>query len=202
MPPRGVWGQKAPALNTTYDAWLGPDDDDRPGEERRGAILAEVVRRYLRAYGPAASADIRAWSGLSGLPAVIKELAPELRTYRDERGRTLLDLADAELPADDLPLPPRFLPAFDNAVLGYDDRTRIIDDEHKRLSILGTRYVLVEGRVAGAWTSEGDAGGGVTLTVTPLRRLTRAEQSEVADEGEHLARFLGDGRAGRMAWAR
>ncbi len=199
VPPRGLWGQKAPALNTTYDAWLGPDDDDRPAEERGAAILADVVRRYLRAYGPAASADIRAWSGLSGLPAVIKQLEPELRTYRDERGRTLLDLADASLPPEGLPLPPRFLPAFDNAVLGYDDRSRIIDDEHKGLSVLGTRYVLVAGRVAGVWTSEGDAAG-VTVTVEPLRKLSRAERSEVAAEGERLAAFLADGRDGRLSW--
>lgn len=201
VPPRGLWGEQAPALNTTYDVWLGPDDDDRPADERRRAILAEVVRRYLGAYGPAASADLRAWSGLSGLPAVIKELAPELRTYRDERGRILLDLVDAELPADDLTTPPRFLPAFDNAVLGYDDRSRIIDDEHKGLSVLGTRYVLVGGRVAGAWTTEGDGRTGVAVTVEPLRRLSRTERSDVADEGERLAGFLGDGGTGRLIWS-
>ncbi len=201
VPPRGLWGQQAPALNTTYDAWLGHETDDRPIEERGPAILADVVRRYLRAYGPAASADIRSWSGLSGLPGVIKALEPELRTYRDERGRTLLDLADESLPQDDGPLPPRFLPAFDNAVLGYDDRSRIIDDEHKGLSVLGTRYLLVEGRVAGAWTSQVDGSAGVTVTVEPLRRLTRAERSDIADEGERLAGFLGEGRVGRLAWA-
>lgn len=200
VPPRGLWGQKAAALNTTYAAWLGSDPERRPDEERRVEILADIVRRYLRAYGPAASADIRAWSGLSGLPAVIKQLEPELTTYRDERGRTLLDLADASLPPDDRPLPVRFLPAFDNVVLGYDDRSRVIDDEHKRLSILGTRFVLVTGRVAGFWTSEGTAAG-VTVTVELLRRLSRAERAELGDEGERLAGFLGDGREGAVAWA-
>ena len=156
------------------------------------------MRRYLRAYGPASSSDVRSWSGLTGLPAVIKKLRPELVAYRDERGRVLLDLADATLPDPDLPAPPRFLPAFDNAVLGYDDRSRIIDDEHRGLSILGTRYVLVDGRVAAAWTSAGDTGGGVSVTVQPLRRLTGAERHDVRDEAERLAAFLGDGAPGRV----
>lgn len=202
VPPRGLWGQQAPARNTTYDAWLGPDGDDRSPEERAAAVLPEIVRRYLRAFGPAASADVRSWSGLTGLPAVIKQLEPELTTYRDERGRTLLDLADARLPGHDTPMPPRFLPAFDNAVLGYADRSRIIDDEHKGLSVLGTRYVLVAGRVAGAWTTEGDPATGVTVVVETLRRLGRAERDELAAEGERLAGFLGDGRPGRVTWAR
>lgn len=201
VPPRGLWGQRGPARNTTYDAWLGAaPDDDRPEEERRAATLAEVVRRYLRAFGPAASADIRAWSGLSGLPEVITAMEPELRTYRDEHGRTLLDLADHDLPSTDVPLPPRFLPAFDNAVLGYADRSRIIDDEHKGLGVLGTRYVLVAGRVACSWTHQAFAGG-VAVSVTPLRRLSHSERAEVADEGERLAAFLGDGQAGRVRWS-
>lgn len=202
VPPRGLWGHNAPALNTTYDVWLGPDSDARSPEERRRAALADVVRRYLGAFGPAARADLRAWCGLTGLPAVVKAMEPELVTYRDERGRVLLDLANAALPSADLPLPPRFLPAFDNAVLGYDDRSRIIDDEHKGLSILGTRFVLVRGRVAGAWVPSGDFNVGVTVTITELRPLTRIERSEVAEEAEGLARFLGDGISGGVRWER
>ena len=191
VPPRGLWGRQAPAANTTIGAWLGT-------EACSGTTLEEVVRRYLRAYGPASSSDVRSWSGLTGLPAVIKRLRPELVSYRDERGRELLDLADARLPDPDSPAPPRFLPAFDNAVLGYDDRSRIIDDEHRGLSIMGTRYVLVDGRVAAGWTTSGDADSGVTVTIESLRRLTRPERAEVTDEAERLAAFLGDGAPGRV----
>ncbi len=191
VPPRGVWGRQAPAANTTIEAWLG----DAPRPE---VGLDDVVRRYLRAYGPASSSDVRSWSGLTGLPAVIKRLRPELVSYRDERSRELLDLADATLPDPDLAAPPRFLPAFDNAVLGYDDRSRIIDDEHRGLSILGTRYVLVDGRVSATWTSAADAGAGITVAVEPLRRLNRDERRDVRDEAERLAAFLGDGVPGRV----
>ncbi|KPC75456.1 hypothetical protein ADL27_49665, partial [Streptomyces sp. NRRL F-6602] len=75
----------------------------------------------------------------------------ELITFRDERGRLLLDLPDAPRPDPDTPAPVRFLPAFDNAVLGYHDRTRIIDDAHRGLSVAGERVVLVDGRVAATW---------------------------------------------------
>ena len=78
--------------------------------------------------------------------------ASELVVFRDERGRELLDLPDAPRPDADTPAPVRFLPAFDNAVLGYDDRSRIIDDAHRGLSVTGARFVLVDGRVAATWT--------------------------------------------------
>jgi hypothetical protein len=98
-----------------------------------------------------------------------------------------LDLADAPRPEPDTPAPVRFLPAFDNAILGYHDRSRIINDNHRGLSVTGERLVLVDGRVAATWTS--NVG---TITVTPLRDLTRAERTAVAEEAERLATFLSD----------
>jgi hypothetical protein len=81
----------------------------------------------------------------------------------------------------------RFLPAFDNALLGYDDRTRIVDDEHRNVSVAGERVVLVDGRVAAKWTVEEG-----TVVVTPLRRFSRAERTEVTEEGTAVASFLSD----------
>ncbi|MEJ3655845.1 winged helix DNA-binding domain-containing protein [Actinomycetes bacterium KLBMP 9759] len=180
--PRGVWGHpKAPAANTTIEAWLGRPFDPEPAD------AGELVLRYLRAYGPAATADVRSWSGLTGLPAAVKAIRPQLRTFRDQRGRELLDVIDGPLPDPDTPAPPRFLPAFDNAVLGYDDRSRIIDDEHRGMSIHGIRFVLVDGRVAATWTVTSDG-----VDVTPLRPLTPTEEADVEEERERLTTFLGD----------
>ncbi|WP_204264603.1 DNA glycosylase AlkZ-like family protein [Geodermatophilus normandii] len=192
--PRGLWRQQAPARNTTVHAWLGRDLADGPHDD----VLDDLVLSYLRAYGPAASADLRAWCGLSGLPAVVARLRPQLRSSRDERGRELLDVPDAPLPDRDEPAPVRFLPAFDNAVLGYDDRSRIIADEHRGLSVTGARLVLVDGSVAATWTGRDRDGGGVTVTVQPLRLLTPAERGEVGAEAADLAAFLGDGVPGTV----
>ena len=48
--------------------------------------------------------------------------------------------------------------------------------------------VLVDGRVAATWTVDG-----ARLLVTPLRRLTRSERDEVAEEAHGLAGFLDRG---------
>jgi hypothetical protein len=179
VPPRGVWGQNGPARNTTLESWLGREPEAPDGTVDR------LVLRYLAAYGPAATADIRAWSGLAGLREVVARLRPRLRSFRDERGRELLDVDDAPLPDPDTPAPPRFLPAFDNAVLAYDDRTRIIDDEHRGLSVTGARFVLVDGRVAATWTVEG-----ASVRVTELAPLGREDRDAVAEEAARLATFL------------
>jgi hypothetical protein len=179
VPPRGVWGQTAPARNTTISAWLG--------SPLRTPDVDALVLRYLRAFGPAASADIRAWSGLSGLRESIARLRPRLRSFRDVRGRELLDVLDGPLPDADTPVPPRFLPAFDNAVLGFDDRNRIIDNAHRGLSVAGARFLLVDGRVAGTWTI-----GPEVLRITTLTPQPPAELDAVAAEGERLLAWHGN----------
>ncbi|MFG3251312.1 winged helix DNA-binding domain-containing protein [Streptomyces sp. NPDC048187] len=192
LPPRGLWRTRAGVRNAPAASWLGREVDPPapPGTDPVGVAL---VRRYLAAFGPAASADLRAWCGLAGLPAAVAAVRGELVAFRDERGRELLDLPDAPRPDPGTPAPVRFLPAFDNAVLGYQDRGRVIDDAHRGLSVTGARLVLVDGRVGATWTV---ADG--TVTVTPLRRLTRVERAEVAEEGAALASFLSDGEDDRV----
>lgn len=190
LPPRGLWRTKGGVRNLPLASWLGREIDPLDPADGVGQAL---VKRYLAAYGPAATADLRAWSGLAGLPAAVKAVREELVAFRDERGRELLDLPDAPRPDADTPAPVRFLPAFDNALLGYDDRTRIIDDAHRLLSVAGERVVLVDGRVSATWTTDED-----TVVVQPLRRLTRLERAEVTNEGGELASFLTDGESERI----
>ncbi|MYT18829.1 winged helix DNA-binding domain-containing protein [Streptomyces sp. SID7760] len=189
-PPRGLWRTKAGVRNVLLSSWLGREVDP-PSADGSDPVGQALVRRYLAAFGPAASADLRAWCGLAGLPAAVAAVREELVSFRDERGRELLDLPGAPRPDPGTPAPVRFLPAFDNAILGYDDRSRIIDDAHRGLSVAGERVVLVDGRVAATWNVK-DA----TVTVTPLRALRAADRTAVAEEGSRLASFLSDDESG------
>ena len=190
LPPRRMWRAKAGVRNLPLTSWLGREIDPLDPDDGVGRAL---VKRYLAAFGPAATADLRAWCGLAGLPAAVKAVREELVVFRDERGRELLDLPDAPRPGPDAPAPVRFLPAFDNAILGYDDRSRIVDDAHRGVSVAGERAVLVDGRVAATWTVDAAA-----VVVKPLRRLTRSERSAVTEDGGELASFLSDGESDRI----
>ncbi|WCN05520.1 winged helix DNA-binding domain-containing protein [Streptomyces sp. M92] len=192
LPPRGLWRTKSGVRYLPLSRWLGREIDP-PAPHGSDPVGQALVRRYLAAFGPAASADLRAWCGLAGLPAAVAAVREELVAFRDERGRELLDLPDAPRPDPGTPAPVRFLPAFDNAVLGYHDRGRIIDDAHRGLSVAGARVVLVDGRVAATWNVEAD-----TVTVTPLRPISRADRAAVAEEGRALASFLSDQHSDRV----
>ncbi|AUI59519.1 winged helix DNA-binding domain-containing protein [Amycolatopsis sp. BJA-103] len=192
LPPRGLWRTKAGVRNAMVSSWLGRDVD-QASSDGSDPVGQALVRRYLAAFGPAASADLRAWCGVAGLPAAVAAMREELVSFRDERGRELLDLPGAPLPDADIPAPVRFLPAFDNAILGYHDRGRIIDDVHRGLSVAGERVVLVDGRVAAKWTVVDG-----TVVVTPLRELARADRTAIADQGQELASFLSDKDSDRV----
>jgi Winged helix DNA-binding domain len=191
VPPRGLWRASAQVTQTTADAWLGRPLERSPSPER-------VVLRYLAAFGPATVGDVRTWSGLTGLREVIERLRPALRTFTDEKGRELFDLPDAPRPDPDTPAPPRFLPQFDNVALSHDDRSRIIDPEHRRFLLEegagGYGGLLVNGFARGTWrvTEDGDV---ATLQIRQLDRLSAADRTAVTEEGIRLLSFLSeDGR--------
>lgn len=178
LPPRGVWGVGGQPTGTTAEAWLG-----RPFAP---LSVDDLVPRYLAAFGPASVIDMQTWSGLTRLREVFERLRPRLLTFTDESGTELFDLADARRPHPDTPAPVRFLPEFDNSLLSYADRTRILATEHKphvftaNGIIRGT--VLVDGFVAATWKLALDA-----LTVTPLAPLR--ERDEVEAEAHRLVAF-------------
>ena len=187
LPTGDPWGYPAAAQFGLADQWLGtavPVVPSPPGE---------LVRRYLAAFGPATPADAQAWSGIQNLRAAFEELRPELVTMRDERKRELFDLPDAPRPDEDAPAPVRFLPDYDNVVLGHKDRTRIIDDEHRpriataNLQIRAT--YLVDGRVAGTWKVERSRKV-ATMVLEPFGRLTKTVRKELEREAEPLLGFM------------
>lgn len=191
VPPRGVWGKGGPAAHATAEAWLGRPLDPDPSAD-------EMVLRYLGAFGPATVKDAQTWSGLTRLKEVTERLRPRLLTFRDEHGRELFDLPDAPRPDPDVPSPPRFLPEFDNLILSHADRTRVIVDEHRRAisskNGMVPATVLVDGFVRGTWRTERTRGK-ATLVIEQFEPLPKEDRDALAEEGERLIRFVGEGAA-------
>jgi hypothetical protein len=180
--PRGLWPVRPGAGRakvTTVERWTGRSLPAEPPVE-------DTVLRYLAAYGPATVQDIAAWSGLTGVRAIVEALRPRLRTLADAHGRELLDVPDGPLPDPDTPAPPRFLPEFDNLLLSHKDRSRVIPAELRTTvrDSLGQPMFLVDGFVRGTWRiAEG------RLDLQPFTPLSRAERRAVAAEGERLLEF-------------
>jgi DNA glycosylase AlkZ-like len=182
VPPRGLWGGRGQAR------WALAEHDGTAAE------ADGLVLRYLRAFGPAGTADIRTWSGLTGLKTVVDRLRPDLRTFADERGAELLDVPSAPLPDPATPAPPRFLPEYDNISLSHADRARILGGRGPGLPLprgswIGT--LLVDGFYRANWRFDDG-----TLTIdrfAPASDDPRGTRAAIEAEGERLIGLLAPG---------
>lgn len=197
VPPRGSWGRSGPAAWFLATAWLTGLDLTPPDPV---VTVRELVLRYLAAYGPASVNDIQAWSGLSRLREVTTRLEGKLRAFTGPDGNPLLDLPDAPRPGPGVPAPPRFLPEYDNLLLSFADRSRVIP--HGRPVPLppgngatsGT--LLVDGQWQAVWKMT-RAGDKAVLRVQPFRRLSAGEIDAISAEGEALLAFVSPGAVAR-----
>jgi hypothetical protein len=176
--PRGLWRESGQARWALTEGWL-----DAPLD--RAAPVDEFVLRYLRAFGPATTADVRTWSGLTGLREVIERLRPQLRTFRDEQGRELFDVPDGAFADPETPAPPRFLPEYDNVALSHADRSRLFDGSagptYPRGSTIGS--LLFDGFYRADWRLEGS-----TLEISGFS--ARRGRDVIEQEGLALLEFL------------
>ena len=188
-PPSGTWRRGGATPFALAADWIGT------ASAKHGA--EELVCRYLAAFGPATVADVQLWSGVRGLGEVVEGMALE------SLGDGLFDLPGMTYESD-VDAPVRFLPDYDNLIVAYADRTRIMPDEYRKRVCVGALVlatVLVDGTVRGTWKlvlGKADA----KLTVTLFERLPRALQAEVAAEGLRLLDFAAaDIEKRELVWA-
>ena len=118
IPPSGTWERRRADLYGRAEDWLGPAPSLSADE---GVDL--LIRRYLRAFGPASVSDVASWAGMQITPVKAALERLELRQFRDEQGGLLLDLPRAPLPPADAIAPARFLPTWDATLLVNCRRT-------------------------------------------------------------------------------
>jgi Winged helix DNA-binding domain len=164
---------------------------DEPDMHVPDEARAELIRRYLAAFGPSTRRDVGAWTMMQ-VPMIQRSLdLLELRRFRDEQGRELLDVPGAPLPDGDVTAPVRFLPKWDNVLLAWADRTRVLPEPYRKTVIRMNGDVaqtfLVDGFVAGTWRVEDGR-----VVTEPFEPLGRAVRREVDDEAKRLEAFLRD----------
>lgn len=183
LPPRGCWrpaGSTAVAYDFA-DRWLDAplQDPDVPA----------LVRRYLRAFGPATAADLTAWSGITRLVPVLKAM-DDLVRHEDEHGKVLYDVEGAPIADEDVPAPVRLLGTYDNVWLAHAARDRVTEPERRNawFGVNGAQSggVYVDGWLEGLWRIEDGRAGVEQL----LRRLTSRERTELDEEIDRVQSLL------------
>jgi hypothetical protein len=183
VPPSGTWERRRADLCALADDVIGPGDVP---EER---ALPQVVRRYLAAYGPASVADVASFLGMNVAP--IKRLLAmlDLRRFRTEDGRELVDVHDGLLPDPETPSPVRFLPTWDAVLLVHARRTQVLPEAYRPM-VFHTKMppsyptFLVDGQVAGTWKhTEGE------IRLSPFGDLRPEDRMALEEEAHSLAAF-------------
>jgi hypothetical protein len=174
------------------DDWLGRQ---QPAAQK--SALAELARRYVRAYGPATADDLSAWSGMPVPQArtAVAEARPSLAevTLRGEpafllRGR-LNQLMEPAPAVTDI----RLLPAFDTYLLGYRRRDLAVSPDLQRRLQRGGGWlhpaVVVNGRGVAAWTLR-QSGTRGHIMVEPTEPISSATRAGIKGEVNDIGRFL------------
>ena len=159
---------------------------------------AELARRYFAAYGPAAPADFRWWSGLPAADArrAVQSVAGELVEVAVE-GKRMWMTADASERIDErlarTPNRVRVLGPFDPYLLGYAKRELgVAAPLLKRINAGGGMIrscVLIDGRLVGTWDRKRRKRG-LTATVAAFELLSDDAVSQLDFEFTEISRFL------------
>jgi hypothetical protein len=173
------------------DRWLGKWKEPTSEEAWR-----EIVRRYLRAYGPATREEFARWWGMQPAPAgrILSASTDELTEVDVEGHRAWALTEDVKrIEGASLRTPIRLLPGFDVYVAGTRPRESLVEkrfeDRVFRKAGWISPVVLINGVVEAVWGQE-RRGSRIEVTVQPFRKLSSARRKEIEVEADRLGRFL------------
>jgi winged helix DNA-binding protein len=184
--------------NVTFvpaDRWIGKGRRVDPDEAWR-----ELVRRFLRTYGPTTLDGLARWFGKkpAAVLPVLRALEPEATAVTIEGRKAWMLSHDGVRRRRTSSV--RLLPQYDCYVIGSHPRDTIIDEKvqtrirsYKRgqwEGAVGVPVLLLDGIVCGIWERR-DRGKRIEVTVHPAAKLTRAEARGVRAEVVRIGRFFG-----------
>lgn len=182
-------------LIVLLDEWV-----PNPRTLSRDEALGEFLFRYLDGHGPATLKDFTWWSKVT-----VAEAKIGLAVVRDRLSELQVDDTTYYLPSSvdpaavgDGPLqrsPVLTLPGFDEYLLGYGDRSPVINDENFLRVVPGKNgiffpVVVASGRVIGTWRAT-SARSAATASAELFEPAPNGIQKEFARSIREYAAFLG-----------
>ncbi|NIR49598.1 winged helix DNA-binding domain-containing protein [candidate division KSB1 bacterium] len=175
------------------DHWLPKQKDVT--EQKAKQIL---LRRYLRAYGPATVHDFAKWAGfpMKEARAVWTSLDEELVEIMVEDKKTFIlredqdELGNSHLKGKIV----RLLPNFDSYLLGHADRDHLVSTQYYKRVYRNQGWIspviLLNGRVIGTWSNKRRPNM-LSLEIEPFETFSKNTHIQIEEEATSLANFLG-----------
>lgn len=161
----------------------------------RDQALAELARRYFASRGPATLQDFVWWSGLK-----ITEAQAGLLAVASELEQFTVDGQTYWMPSDTVNVCEKMqriylLPGFDEYMLGYKDRTAILDPQYAHQTVpwnngMFSSTIVMDGRITGTWRRTFKKGS-VIIKPQPFVAFTEKELEQFSAAADHYGRFLG-----------
>lgn len=160
----------------------------------RDEALAELAWRYFSSRGPATIKDFIWWSGLSATEARAGLEDIKAKLISEAVGKTVYWMSpDITLPKEEVRA--FALPGFDEYILGYQDRSAVLDPQHADKICPGgngmfASTIVIDGQVVGTWkrTVKKNA---IAITAMPFDKLNKAEMSAFKQAAERYGVFMG-----------
>lgn len=190
-PPGGRYdygGTDAPYVAARY--WI--KGGARPTED---AAIELLIGRAIGAFGPMTLADIAKFAGQATprIRPVLQRMTSKLVTFVDEHKRVLYDFPESPRPPADIPAPVRLLPRYDEVLIAYQHRDRIVASRHRPAIYAKNGIIeavlIVDGAIEGIWALERKKNDAI-VKITAFGKLSRVARADAVDEGTRLAAFM------------
>ena len=175
------------------DQWLKGKARPMPAVKAQHALL----RKYLRAYGPATLQDFSHWSGIPNSEVrLLDELLGDEFVEVAEGGRKSLlhrdDLTHFDVKSSRKPSL-RLLPHFDPYLLAHREKDHLLSQAYYKRVYRNQGWispvVLMDGGIAGVWSYK-IQGGKLQVTIEAFGKLAAAARSRISQEARGLGAFL------------
>lgn len=177
-------GNTAPFV--LVDEWLGQPPPEVDGERAR----AELLRRYLRCYGPSTRGDFASWLGMRAgdIDPWWNPVAPELTQVAFGGGTWILTEDVDILQSPPTPRGVRLLPPHDPYTQARDRDTLVPTEFHRDVwrTVGDPGTVLADGEIVGIWRPR-KRGKRLALTVQTFNALPARTRNLLVAEAQKVA---------------